>query len=165
MATKISNTDRYDATPGQLLDMMRDEAYWSAKYEDLGASEFTLEEFADDGDTLRVKGRRVVPADLPSVAKKVIGDTNTVTQSEDWRPDGDGYVCDFAVEIANVPGGMKGWMKIVPVGEAQSDWILEYSIKVSIPLIGGKLEGVMKDETRANLEKEFAFNSAWVAGA
>ena len=108
---------------------------------------------------------RLMPADLPGVAKKVIGDTNTVTQSEEWRPDGDGYTCDFAVEIANVPGGMTGWMKIVPVGKAQSDWILEYSIKVSIPLIGGKLEGVMKDETRANLEKEFAFNSAWVAGA
>ena len=165
MATKISNTDRYAGTPEQLLDMMRTEEYWAAKYEALGADEFTLLEFRRDGDELEVRSRRVVPADLPSVAKKVIGDTNTVTQSEIWRPDGDAYACDFEVEIANVPGGMRGWMRIEPVGEAESDWILEYSIKVGIPLVGGKLEGVMKDETKANLVKEFDFNSQWLAGA
>jgi Protein of unknown function (DUF2505) len=165
MAKKISNTDRYDATPEEVLDMMRDESYWPAKYAQLGASEFTLKEFTQDGDALHVQGRRVVPADLPSVAKKVIGDTNTVTQTEDWTPDGDGYVCDFAVAIANVPGGVTGWMRIDPVGEGQSDWSLEYTIKVGIPLIGGKLEGVLKDETRTNLDEEFAFNAKWLADA
>ena len=163
MATKLSNTDRYAATPERLLDMMRDQEYWPAKYEALGELEFTLQEFARDGDALSVTSRRVVPADLPGFAKKIVGDKTVVVQSERWRKDGTGYTCDFDVTLDKVPGGMTGWMKIVAVGESESDWILEYRIKVGIPLVGGKFEGVMKGETEASLKKEFAFNSRWLS--
>lgn len=163
MATTISNTDRYPATPGQLLEMMRSEDYWPAKYRALGAQEFTLKEFTEDGDDLSVTSRRVSPADLPNFAKKIVGDKTIVVQSERWRTDGEGYACDFTVTLEKVPGGMTGWMKIVPVGAKESDWILEFTIKVAIPLLGGKLEGTMKRETEANLKKEFVFNSSWLA--
>lgn len=163
MATKISNTDRYAGTPEHLLDMMRSEDYWPAKYRALGGQDFTLEEFTKDGDRLSVTSRRVVPADLPNFAKKIVGDKTIVVQTERWRKDGTGYLCDFDVTLEKVPAGMTGWMKIVAIGESESDWILEYTIKVGIPLIGGKLEGVMKGETEASLKTEFAFNSSWLA--
>lgn len=163
MATTISNTDRYAGTPEHLLEMMRSEDYWPAKYRALGALEFTLQEFTKDGDDLAVTSRRVTPADLPNFAKKVVGDKTIVVQSERWREDGAGYTCDFTVTLEKVPGGMTGWMRIVPVGASESDWILEFTIKVGIPLIGGKLEGTLKRETEASLKKEFAFNSSWLA--
>jgi len=162
MAATITNTDRYAGTPEQLLEMMRSEDYWPAKYAALGAQDFTLQEFRKDGSELSVTTRRETPADLPGFAKKIVGDQTVVVQSESWREDGSGYACDLDITLEKVPGGISGWMMIVAVGASASDWILEFTIKVGIPLVGGRLEGVMKRETEANLKKEFAFNSGWL---
>ena len=47
---------------------------------------------------------------------------------------------------------------------ATSDWVVNMEIKASVPLIGGKLEGVVEKETLASLDKEYSFNQEWLAG-
>ena len=42
-------------------------------------------------------------------------------------------------------------------------WTSDFDIKVSIPLLGKKLEGIMFDETGENFVKEKAFNDEWLA--
>lgn len=163
MAAKVTNTDRYPATPSQLMEMMRTRAYWSEKYEEFGARDLDFEEFDTRGDGVTIRTTRIVPNDVPGFAKKIVGDTTVVHQTEIWTADGDGYACDFEVNIDKVPGGMSGWMKLTPVGDGETDWSLRYDVKVNIPLVGGKLEGVMKGETEHDLEREFTFNSAWLA--
>lgn len=36
-------------------------------------------------------------------------------------------------------------------------------ISASVPLVGGKLEDVVKKETLQSLDKEYAFNQEWLA--
>ena len=43
-----------------------------------------------------------------------------------------------------------------PAGDG-SDWTVDFEIKASVPLIGGKIEKMVAEETKASLVKEFAF--------
>ncbi len=161
MSKKFTNTDPYDATIDQMWAMLSDQSYWQAKYESMGAQNIAITTF-EAGDTeLTVSTQRDVPADLPGFAKKVIGETNHVTQTEKYTRAGDAISATEEILVKNLPGGTTGTMKITPSG-AGSSWAADFDIKVSIPMVGGKLEGVMKGETAQNFKQEKAFNDQWL---
>ncbi len=162
MAKKFTNTDPYDATLDQLWAMISNQDYWQAKYEAMGHSDITFAEFSASDDAISVKVTRSVPADLPGFAKKIVGETNVVTQTEKWTRAGDKATATEEILVKNVPGGTTGTMEIVPAG-AGSEWSADFDIKVSIPMVGGKLEGVMQNETGATFKQEKAFNDKWLA--
>lgn len=163
MSKKISQIDKYDATPDQLMAMMRDAAYIEGKYQALGDISTTVEEHTATDDGMVLKVSREVPADLPDFAKKVLGETNKLVQTETWTKSGDGYVCDLDIDSPGKPLRITGKLQIVPTGEATSDWKVDMDIKASIPLVGGKLEGVVEKESRASLAKEYEFNKSYLA--
>jgi hypothetical protein len=162
MSKKFTNSDPYDADLDAMWAMISDRDYWTQKYGSMGASNISFEQF-DAGDAaLTVTSRRDVPADLPGFAKKIIGETNHVTQTERWTRSADAAHCAITIEVKNVPGGTSGTMDMKPSG-AGTVWDADFDIKISLPLVGGKLEGVMLDETRANFVKEKTFNDSWLA--
>lgn len=162
MSKKFTNTDPYDATVDQMWAMLSDEAYWKAKYESLGATNVTFTTFEASDTEIRMVNERDVPADLPSFAKKIVGDTNHTTHTETYSRAGDNVSGTADIRIKNIPGGMTGTYKISSSGSG-STWAADYDIKVSLPMVGGKLEGVMKDETASNFKQEKAFNDQWLA--
>lgn len=164
MATKIENTDPYPAPPDKIMEMSRTRDYWEAKYPALGALDFTIHTCEQQGDQWVVSTTREIPADLPKVAKKVIGERTIITQTEKWKSDGaGGYQVDWNCEIKNAPGTFNGWMKITPARDNEADWALEYTVNAGVPVVGKKLEAVVADQTRENLVKEFEFNKKWLA--
>lgn len=162
MAKKFTNSDPYSSDLDGMWAMLSDQDYWTKKYESMGASNITFEQFAASDTSLTVQCRRDVPADLPGFAKKIIGETNHVNQTERWTRSGDSAHCDITIEVKNVPGGTTGTMDMKPSGDG-TVWDADFDIKISLPLVGGKLEGVMLEETRANFVKEKAFNDSWLA--
>ena len=163
MSKKISRIDKYDASPDQILAMLQDPAYVEGKYQALGDVSSTVVEHTPGDGTLVLKMDRTVPADLPGFAKKVMGDTNQIVQSENWTKTADGYTTDVHIEFPGKPLGISGKLEIKGTGEATSDWHVNMECKASVPLIGGKLEGVLEKETLESLDKEYAFNKEWLA--
>lgn len=162
MSKKFTNSDPYDADLDAMWAMISSKDYWTQKYESMGATNTQFDQF-DAGDTaLTVKTQRAVPADLPGFAKKIIGETNHVTQTEQWTRSGDSAHCQITIAVKNVPGGTTGTMDMTTSGSGVV-WDADFDIKISLPLVGGKLEGLMLDETRANFTTEKAFNDAWLA--
>jgi hypothetical protein len=163
MAIKFTNSDRYQGTPDQLMNMMKSKEYFDGKYRALGALAVTWNVFEQQGGQWVVGSTRTVPANIPAMVKKIIGENSIVTQTEKWSPDGNGgYKCDFNLTVKGAPGGTTGWMKLLPVGKSECDWVLEFDIKVPIPLLGKKLEELVESETRTNLAKENAFSVEWL---
>ena len=162
MSKKFTNTDPYDATVDQLWAMISTQEYWTSKYESMGASNVTFTQFNVSDEAVTVVNERDVPADLPSFAKKIIGETNHVTHTERWTRSGEQATCSIEIQVKNVPGGTTGTMEMKPSGSG-STWSADFDIKVGIPMVGGKLEGVMKDETASNFKQEKAFNDQWLA--
>lgn len=164
MSKKISRVDAYDASADAVWEMLCSRDYVDAKYQALGDQSTEVQTFdvADSSIVLRVE--RIVPADLPDFAKKVLGDTNKLIQNENWSASGDGYLCDLKIEFPGKPLHVTGRLEVKPTGDATSDWHVDMEIKAGVPLIGGKLEGVVQKETLASLDHEYAFNQEWLAG-
>lgn len=163
MSQKFSNVDRYEATPDQMIAMMSDPDYLNAKYEALGDLEYeVVEQEAGDG-TLTLKVDRTMAANLPSVAKKVLGDTSRLVQTENWDTSGDVKTATITIEAPGKPVSISGEFKLEPVGDAQCDYTASFEVKASVPLVGGKIEKIVAGETKDSLVKEEAFNSQWLA--
>jgi hypothetical protein len=162
VSTKFTNSDSYAADVDALWAMISNQDYWLTKYAALGATNVTVDQFDAGEQSLTVATQRDVPADLPGFAKKIVGDTNHVTQVERWTRSGDGAHCSVTIAVKNVPGGTTGTMDMRPDGDG-TVWTANFDIKVGIPLIGGKFENLLRDETGANFRAEKPFNDTWLA--
>jgi hypothetical protein len=163
MSKKISRIDKYAASADDIWAMLQSREYVDAKYQALGDISTNVQTFepGDQATVLRVE--RIVPADLPDFAKKILGDTNRINQNENWTASGGSYICDLKIEFPGKPLHVTGRLEVKPTGDASADWHVNMDIKASVPLIGGKLESVVEKETLASLDKEYAFNQEWLA--
>ncbi|MEI2642316.1 MAG: DUF2505 domain-containing protein [Candidatus Nanopelagicales bacterium] len=162
MSKKISRVDDYDASADAIWEMLSSREYVDGKYQALGDISTEVKTFEATGDSITLQVNRIVPADLPDFAKKVLGDTNRIVQNEKWTPSGDGYVCDLKIEFPGKPMHITGRLEVKPAGEANAGWHVDMDVKASVPLVGGKLESVVVKETLASLDKEYAFNQEWL---
>jgi len=163
MSKKISRVGKYDASADAIWAMLGEREYVDQKYQALGDISTSVENFEPGEEAASLTVDRQVPADLPDFAKKIMGDTNRIVQQESWKASGGGYVCDLKIEFPGKPLHVTGRLEVKPTGDSSADWHVDMDIKASIPLVGGKLESVVQKETLASLDKEYAFNSEWLA--
>lgn len=162
MSKKFTRDYTYAGTMDQMWAMITDKDYWNAKYSSLGATNIAWTTFEASEGSFTYTSTRDVPADLPSVAKKIVGETNTVTTTERWTRTGDAASATIEIQVKNVPGQTTGTMDIMASGDS-STWSFNFDTKVSIPMVGGKLEGIMTEQTGVQLGEEKPFNDQWLA--
>lgn len=163
MSKKFTNVDSYSATPDQVWAMVTDKNYWESKYAATGASNLEWKTFNADGDSLTISSVRDVAATVPKVAQKIIGDTAQITQTEKWTRNGDALTSEVEILTKGAPGGTNGTTTVKPSGSAGSTWSADMEIKVPVPLMGGKLEGIMHEEMGKSFAEEKVFNEQWLA--
>ena len=78
---------------------------------------------------------------VPSFAKKVVGDETNIVQREIWSTP---LLGDISVSIPGKPGDMTGTVKVVESAGRTIETV-DLTVKVGIPLLGGKLEGLISD--------------------
>ena len=162
MSKKFNNVDSYDASVDQLWKMLADQTYWEQKYASMGATDLSWKTFNADDETLTISSVRSVSANLPGFAKKVVGETAEVTQTEEWSRTGDSLRCSIKIVTKGAPGGTNGSMSIEASGQGTTG-SSDFDIKISIPMLGGKLEKIMFEQTGENFQEEKKFNDEWLA--
>lgn len=78
---------------------------------------------------------------VPSFAKKIVGEETNIVQKEIWTTPTLG---DITVEIPGKPGDMTGTARVEEQGGRTVETV-DLTIKVGIPLVGGKIEGLISD--------------------
>jgi hypothetical protein len=153
----------YDAAPDVVWAMLTDPEYLRAKLAATDALEFDLVECTATPDGgFRIVTQRTVEADIPGFAKKVFKPVNSLTQIEDWQPETDGVrQGTWRIETKGVPvsTGGTGRLEPTPIGAVQH---IEGKIKVSVPLIGGRLEKFVFDQANKTMETEHDFGQKWL---
>jgi uncharacterized protein YndB with AHSA1/START domain len=161
---RMEVTHRFDADVETVYRLVSDPDFIERMYADEGATDISIETDQRGGDPRHVIKRRVT-IDLPGFARKVMQPTNTVVQVDDWSAaDGDGRrICSYTVEVQGVPSKIAGTVTLTPDGDGTRQDI-RAEVKVSIPLLGGKLEGFAVDSGKKVLEEEAEFTRAELAG-
>jgi hypothetical protein len=161
---RMQVTHHFDAGVEAVYALMADPGFMARKYADQGATDIQIDsDQGDDGPTLVT--RRKVTIDLPGFAKKVMAPTNTVVQTDTWGPaDGQGKrCCRYRVEVQGVPSRIDGTVTLSPDG-AGTRQDVEAEVKVTIPLLGGRLERFAVDSGIKALDQEAAFTAGELRG-
>ena len=152
-----------DATPDEAFEVLVDPEFRKAVCKATHALDFTVTvERLDDGGASIVIDR-TMPADLPDVAKKFIGDTVEVRQTEHWgaRSADGSRTADIEVKIEGQPAGMIGTASLEPAGEGCRE-VIAGDVKVSIPFVGKKIEPEVARGIRAAVEIEQRVGLSWL---
>lgn len=148
----------YDAPPDRVFEMLADPAFREKVSEALDvvsatiAVERTGEGFVFTNDHVQRT------TDLPAIARKITGDTTRVIQVEEW-PDPHGG--SLEVDSPGKPSRISGTIALVPEGEGTSE-VVELDLEVKVPLVGGKLEGLLAKEIRRAMVVEQQVGAAWL---
>jgi hypothetical protein len=155
---EFSVSHAYDCDVATLHAILTDPAYLEAKFPAIGFHDVEVLA-ATPG---HVEHRRVLQAPLPGFARKVLGESQTIVQIEDWTPDGDRVRGRFRGGAQGTPITMTGTLLIEPRG-AGALLSVRGKVEVKIPLLGGKIAALVADKTKQSLEDEYAFTQKWVA--
>jgi hypothetical protein len=109
-----------------------------------------------------VLSARVLPANVPSFAVKMIGETLTVTETQNWPALSASGTASVPVKVEfSAPISFSGTMSLAPAGEGTQITVTG-TFKASIPFIGGKVEQLAKETTEKYLAKENKLGEQWL---
>jgi hypothetical protein len=152
----------YDVSPAALVALLQDPAFLEERARAAGDRGVSVTSEAE-GPGRRVVVDREVKSEIPRFARRVFSDTNRVVDRSLWRREGR-WVCTFEVEIHGAPIELTGRSTVM---ERDGGCTMEIAteIEVRVPLLGRKLERVIRDRTLAGLERDAAFTRSYLANA
>jgi uncharacterized protein YndB with AHSA1/START domain len=158
-------THHFNGDIDRVFALLTQPDFLERKFTAGGAKDVSVDhEDLPDGK-VRVTSRRHVTVDLPGFAKKFIQPTNALLQVETWDVAGPGEtrVCHYRVDVQGVPSHIDGTVTLTPEGDKTRQDVVA-KVKVSIPLVGGKLEGLAVDSGKKLLADEADFTNNELAG-
>ncbi|MFC3298658.1 DUF2505 domain-containing protein [Arthrobacter agilis] len=162
MALNASTTLPYDAAT--VLGVFTDEGFVRHMSEYVGG---TLESLTVDGDTsgaFTVTAVRTMPTRrLPDMARKFVGETLSVTQTEEWSaPAADGSrEATVRMTVANVPLTVAAVQRLISQGDS-TVVDLQGNVTSSIPFLGGKIAGAAEPMIGKALNVQATEARAWL---
>ena len=158
MSKTISEKLTYpDATVEQVLAMLNDPEF----REQVASYQQAVRSSADiSGNTARVE---IVHGteQVPSFARKFVGDEIAIVQEETWTSE---THADVLVTIPGKPGDMTGTFDLAQVGDDVVETVL-LTVKVNIPFVGGKVEDLIAGLITKALRAENEVGRKWLIEA
>jgi len=138
-----------------------DETYLRDRLAVLGGTDAQLVSFdKSDAKTSYQLKQGVSAEHLPSVAKSLLGGDLVIHRTEVWT--GAGTTGTVEVTLNGVPGRLDGTI-VLSEHQGGTKSTLTGQVKVSIPLMGGKLETMIAEQVAKLLDKENEFTTEWLA--
>jgi hypothetical protein len=155
VATQLSSTLVIPTDPVAAFALVTDPAYVEEVALATGGHDVEVSVTPSDDGGATVVSIRSLPADLPSYAKALVGDSVRLTETRVIGPaarDGshDGTV---TVEFGGAPVSVQGTLRLAAGGPG-SEVAVEMSIKASVPFVGGKIEKFCAEQIERALDKE-----------
>lgn len=163
MPTKISAEMNYQASCGDIFAMYTDQAYILKKLAGTGGTDPTVEVSEAGSDTV-VNAGRTLPSQIPAFAKAFVGDTVRVDERQQWSPADDKGARSAIVTLVfqGAPVTAHGKLFLEPAADGCVCRV-EIEAKSSVPLIGGKIEGVIVHQLERAIRQENKIGNAWLA--
>jgi hypothetical protein len=157
------STSQYPAE--EVYATMVDPEYLRERLRRMGGPGAELLEHRADAESARYRLRHgLSSADLPPIVATLMkGDIVIERTEEIEREDAGRYRGDVAVRIHGTPASAAGWMRLADIDGTGSEFVIHADVTVKVPLLGGKIEGIVADQVRSLLAAETAFTLEWLA--
>ncbi|MCW2762935.1 MAG: hypothetical protein JWR85_3136 [Marmoricola sp.] len=157
---KVSEELRYDgATLEQVHEMLADPAFREQVCDYQHVLRHTVQIKKDEkGMTVEIDQIQAARG-IPGFAKKFVGDEINIVQTEDWTSAAKGNI---HVTIPGKPGEMSGTALLTEDPDGTTETV-NLSVKVNLPLVGGKIEGLVADLLSKALRAEHEVGVGWLA--
>jgi hypothetical protein len=150
MSRQITHRLTYDAPAARVAAMLRDADFRREVCAAIGMTRAEVS-VSEDGDNAEIVLDQWQPtAGLPSFAKKFVGEEINIVQAESWTGATQG---DIVVTIPGKPGDMSG-TAILSEDAGVTTETVTLTIKVGIPLVGGRIESMIGEMLLAALKTE-----------
>ncbi|HEX2568064.1 MAG TPA: DUF2505 domain-containing protein [Polyangia bacterium] len=160
MSTHFKIDHDFDIDPEGYWQVFFEEGYMKDLYRELRI-DFQVTEKTDDGKILRRVVKLRAQREIPAMFKSVVGD---LSYTEVDTFDRARSSMQVAIEPAMMKDrfDMRGVYSVAPLGPGRSRRTFEGDAKVSVALIGGKIEKYMVDEIRASYDVAARITRDWV---
>jgi len=111
-----------------------------------------------DGDVVTIEQVRSAD-DIPSFARKFVGDQIVIVQTETWTS---ATSAGIELAIPDKPGGAVGSLTLTESGGTTTESV-DLEVSVRIPLVGGKIEGMVAGLIRDALDREHEVGVEWLS--
>ena len=152
---RFQHTAAYDAPPAEVQAMLTDPAFREKVCVAVKSVDYSVDV---EGSTVTVHHTQRVRK-VPAFAAKLVGETIQIHQVEQWSTG----EAKLELTIPGKPGHLLGTILLTPNG-AGTTYRVDGELKVSIPLVGGKLEGLIEKLLKMFLTREGEVGQKWLAG-
>ncbi|HET6166327.1 MAG TPA: DUF2505 domain-containing protein [Marmoricola sp.] len=158
---RVSHTLTYPGTTvAHVYAMLADPAYRKAVGEYQRVTDFSCD-ITTAGGGMQVRLEQAHGTDrIPSFAQKLVGREIRFVQEESWSSPS---AADIHVSIPGKPGEMTGGTTLSQAG-ADVVQHIDLAVKVSVPLIGGKLEELVAGFVTKSFDAENKVGVKWLRG-
>lgn len=155
MATPLSVSLELPADPAAAYALLTDPGYVQQVGEETGGVDVEVSVTPTDDGGAVVESRRALPAEVPSYAKAMVGDTIRLVETRTFGPAAaDGSRSGTAsVAFVGAPVSISGPLSLAAGGPG-TVLALDLSVSASIPFVGGKIEKFAAEQVERAARKE-----------
>lgn len=158
---KFERTHHYPAPADQVLAMLLDPAFREAVCREQDAQSCDVE-VSGSTPPATVSVRLQLSMDgAASMARKITGDSVRTEQEETWESPSS---ATLRIVIPGKPGQLTGRIALTDNADGTCTEQFDAEVKVSIPLVGGKLEPMIGRVLGSGLRREREVGLRWLAG-
>jgi uncharacterized protein YndB with AHSA1/START domain len=147
MAKDVRIEQKFNAPPERIRSALTDPSFLTRRAQESGGSNVEVSVQTDaDGHTATVV-RRLLPAQVPSFARALVSDTISLVEEQSWGPITEDACTGTFVATFSAPMSGSGDMTLEPDGTGGTRMTSRISLKANVPLVGGKLEALVAEQT------------------
>jgi hypothetical protein len=163
MARRIEHRAGFGYPAQRVHAVLIDEVYLRERLARIGGERSELVSHEVAGDTVRAVMHQGIDAQhLPPVVQRVAGGGVLIERTETWPlASGEPYRGTIEASVRGMPGSLDGATVLAGTADG-SELELRAQVRVSIPLVGGKIEAVISEQLGLLLRAEAKFTQRWL---
>lgn len=163
MSKKISAEMEYSASCKDVFAMYSDEGFLALKVSGTGGTDphISVEKVGSD---VVVDVSAPLPAEVPSVAKKFLGNSVIIDEKQQWSPADDKGARTASVDVTfqGAPASAAGRLSLEAAQQTAACAGWKIKVKSTVPLVGGKIEGIIVEQLEHAVRQETKIGNKWL---
>ena len=161
MAKRFAGDIHFDFAPDVVFAAQCDPHYVVWKHEHMAAFDVSAD-VEEDGSHVIVSSSRKLPAQIPSAARRFVGESIQIDEVHTWsHADVDGSRHgSVKASFGGAPMEVYGTIELHPDGDGSVIKVVIHA-KAHVPMVGGKIENIVGEQFMRALRKEQQISPQW----